>query len=90
MATSRVTQGIAEILRGEAGKAQRSTTWFGHVIGRSQSHASQVLQGKKAMSVDELALACRAFGLRASDVVHQAEGLADDEAWTPVRNTKIG
>lgn len=89
MRTSRVTQGIAEIFRGEVGKANRNTTWFGSVIGRSQSHASQVLLGKKPMSIDELTLACDAFGLRMSDVVRQAEGLADDESWTPLRNNKI-
>ena len=90
MHTSRETQAIAEILRGEMGKAQRTTTWFGEVIGRSQSHASQILQGKKAMSVDELTLACHAFGLQPSAVFRQAEGLADDGAWTPTSNSRAG
>ena len=32
VATSRETQAIAEILRGELGKANRNTTWFGNVM----------------------------------------------------------
>ena len=88
METSRETQAIAEILRGELGKAQKKSRWFGSVIGRSQSHASQILLGKKAMSTDELELACHAFGLRASAVMRTAEGMADDASWTPVRDPK--
>lgn len=84
MATTRVTQGIAQIMRSEVGKAHQTTTWFGNVIGRSQSHASQVLLGKKAMSIDELSLACDAFGLRLSAVMREAEELADDDGWHPI------
>ena len=83
MSTSRETQAIAEILRGAMGKAQRTTTWFGSVIGRSQSHASQILLGKKAMSVDELGLACTAFGLTMSAVMREAEDMASDKGWDP-------
>lgn len=86
MATSRVTQGIAQIMRSELGKANQTTTWFGNVVGRSQSHASQVLLGKKPMSVDELSLACEAFGLRMSAVMREAEGLAGDDGWHPIGN----
>lgn len=89
MATSRETQAIAEILRGELGKANRNTTWFGNVIGRSQSHASQVLLGKKPLSVDELTLACRAFGLTLSGIMREAEGMSGDDGWTPVNSSKI-
>jgi hypothetical protein len=89
MGTSWETRAIAEIMRGELGKANRNSTWFGSVIGRSQSHASQILLGKKAMSVDELGLACRAFGLTASEVMRTAEGLAGDDAWSPPRDSKI-
>jgi ribosomal protein L16 Arg81 hydroxylase len=73
MPTTDVTQQIAGILRAELARTQENSTWFGRVIGRSQSHASQVLQGKKPLSTDELALACTAFGLQVSAVFLEAE-----------------
>lgn len=88
MATGRVTRAIAEIMRGELGRANRNSTWFGSVVGRSQSHASQILLGKKAMSTDEMELACRAFGLTLSAVMRRAEELADDAAWEPLGNNR--
>lgn len=90
MATSRVTRAIAEILRVEMGRARKSTTWFGSVIGRSQSHASQVLLGNKAMSTVELELACAAFGLIPSAVMRAAEDMANDEWWDPVIEAEAG
>ncbi len=90
METSRVTQAIAEILRVELVRSRKNQTWLGGVIGRSQSHVSQVFKGKKPLTVDELTLACKAFGLSVSDVVRQAEGLADDESWAPVPDPRAG
>jgi hypothetical protein len=74
MATTAFTQEIARVMRGKLAEENRNRTWFGHMIGRSQSHASQILLGKKPMTVDELALACEAFGLSMVEVVRQAEG----------------
>lgn len=77
MPTTTITQGIARILRGEVARANRNQTWFGQVIGRSQAHASQVLQGKKPLTTDELALACAEFGLTMSAVFAEAERMAN-------------
>lgn len=73
-----LTRGIARVLRGELAKAQRNTTWFGNIIGVSQSQASKILRGLKPISLDQLQLAADAFGLRMSQVIRQAEG--DTEA----------
>ena len=67
-------------MRGEVARANRNQTWFGQVIGRSQAHASQVLQGKKPLTLDEFARACAEFGLRMSDVFAEAERVAHTES----------
>lgn len=79
MTVTQLSQQIATILRGEVAKANRNQAWFGAVIGRSQAHASQVLRGKKPLSVDELALACAAFGLSMSDLIRAAESEPPDQ-----------
>lgn len=76
--TTLVTQAIAGILRAELSRSQHDQKWLGHVVGRSQAHVSQVLQGKKPFSTDELALACKAFGLTMLAVVQEAETRVSD------------
>lgn len=72
-AVGALTQGIARVLRGELAKAQQNTTWFGGIIGVSQSQASKILRGIKPITLDQLQLASEAFGLRMSQVISMAE-----------------
>lgn len=76
MATSEVTREIAKFFREKLAGVQRNSTWFGEQIGRSQSHASQILRGNKPMSTEELRRASEAFGLSASEVMRAAESAA--------------
>lgn len=76
--TTLLTQAIAGILRAELSRARRDQKWLGHVVGRSQAHVSQVLQGKKPFSTDELYLACKALGLTMLAVIREAETRAGD------------
>ena len=68
-----LTQGIARVLRGELAKVQQNTTWFGGIIGVSQSQASKILRGTKPITLDQLHLACEAFGLQTSQIIRMAE-----------------
>lgn len=74
--TTRTTQEIAKILKGATYAEGHNQEWFGAVIGRHQTTAGQILNGKKAMSTEELWLACEALGLGVVNVVREAESRA--------------
>lgn len=76
--TTLLTQAVAGVLRAELGRSQHDQKWLGRVVGRSQAHISQVLQGNKPFSTDELDLACKAFGRTMLGVIQEAETRGSD------------
>lgn len=63
---------IAGIFRAEAARQKRSQAWVGDAIGRHQTYAGDVLNGKKAPSTDEYIKLCVAFGLDPVSVMEEA------------------
>lgn len=88
--TSDLTQGVARILRGKLGEERRTQQWFGHVIGLTQSEASKRLRGVRPLTLDQLALACEALGIKMSDVIRQAESTSGDDPAEPERRRGNG
>ncbi|PSK96666.1 helix-turn-helix protein [Haloactinopolyspora alba] len=72
-APSPVAKEIAAVLSRALSETKRTQGEIADQVGVSQSQLSKILRGDRQMDVDQLYMLSGALGIKARDVIHEAE-----------------